>query len=113
MLVAAALYLGFVVPAMSPSPVLRRIGELSEYLALVTMPPLTCWICGLYDAVRPLSDMRNTRHLPAGGIGAYCVVNFGMPLAHAVSPPPIDGSGYPSRRRRLLRADRTTRSVRV
>ena len=53
MLVAAALYLGFVVPALSP--VLRRIGELSEYLALLTMPPLTCWICGFYGAVRALN----------------------------------------------------------
>jgi hypothetical protein len=55
MLAAAAVYLGFVAPVMSPSPVLRRGVELSEYLALVAMAPLTCWICGFYGAVRALN----------------------------------------------------------
>ena len=54
MLIAAAVYPGFLTPAMSPSPILRRGVELSEYLALVTMAPLTCWICGIYGAVRGL-----------------------------------------------------------
>ena len=54
MLVAVALYLGFVAPRDS-SPVLRRIVELSECLALVAMAPLTCWICGFYGAVRALN----------------------------------------------------------
>jgi type VII secretion integral membrane protein EccD len=55
MLAAAAVYLGFVAPVMSPSPVLRRGVELSEYLALVAMAPVTCWICGFYGAVRALN----------------------------------------------------------
>jgi type VII secretion integral membrane protein EccD len=55
MLAAAAVYLGFVAPAMSLSPVVRRGAELLEYLALVAMVPLTCWICGLYGAVRSLN----------------------------------------------------------
>jgi type VII secretion integral membrane protein EccD len=53
-LAAAAVYLGFVAPAMPLSPVLRRSVELLECLALVAMVPLTCWICGLYGAVRGL-----------------------------------------------------------
>ena len=55
MLVAAAVYVGFVAAVPSPSPVLRRGVELSEYLALVAMVPLTCWICGFYGAVRALN----------------------------------------------------------
>ena len=54
-LVAAAVCVQFVAPAMSPSPVLRRCVELSEHLALLAMAPLTCWICGLYGAVRALN----------------------------------------------------------
>jgi type VII secretion integral membrane protein EccD len=54
-LAAGAIYLGFVVPAMSFSPALRRSVDLLEYLALVAIVPLTCWICGLYGAVRGLS----------------------------------------------------------
>jgi type VII secretion integral membrane protein EccD len=54
MLAAAAIYVGFAAPALSPSPVLRRCVELAEYLALVAMAPLTCWICGFYGAVRAL-----------------------------------------------------------
>ena len=57
MLSAAAVYLGFVAPALSPSPVLRRSVELSEYLALVAMAPLTCWVCGFYGAVRALNPV--------------------------------------------------------
>jgi type VII secretion integral membrane protein EccD len=55
MLVAAAVYVDFVAPATSPSPVLRRCVELSEYLALLAMAPLTCWICGFYGVVRALN----------------------------------------------------------
>ena len=55
MLAAAAIYLGFVAPAMSLSPVVRRSVELLERLALVAMVPLTCWICGLYGTVRGLN----------------------------------------------------------
>jgi type VII secretion integral membrane protein EccD len=55
MLVAAAIYLGFVAPAMSLSPMVRRSLELLECLVLVAMVPLTCWICGLYGTVRGLN----------------------------------------------------------
>jgi type VII secretion integral membrane protein EccD len=55
MLVGAALYVAFVAPVMSPSPVLRRYVELSEHLAFLAMAPLTCWICGFYGAVRALN----------------------------------------------------------
>lgn len=54
-LAAAAVYLGFAAPAISLSPVLRRGVELVEYLTLVAMVPLTCWICGIYSAVRNLN----------------------------------------------------------
>lgn len=53
--VAAALYLGFVGPARSASPILRRGVGLAEWLALAAMVPLTCWICGLYGAARGLN----------------------------------------------------------
>jgi type VII secretion integral membrane protein EccD len=55
MLVAAAVYVDFVAAVPSPSPVLRRCVELSEYLALLAIAPLTCWICGFYGAVRALN----------------------------------------------------------
>lgn len=51
MLVALAVLLGFAITAMTPSPVARRGVEVLECVALVAMVPLTCWICGLYDAV--------------------------------------------------------------
>ncbi|HKI43142.1 MAG TPA: type VII secretion integral membrane protein EccD [Mycobacterium sp.] len=53
-LAAAAMCLGFVVPALSFSPVAHRSVELLESSALVAMVPLTCWVCGLYGAVRGL-----------------------------------------------------------
>jgi len=56
-LVAGAMYAGFVARAMSLSPFLRRIDELLECLALVVMVPLAFWMCGLYSAVRGL-DLR-------------------------------------------------------
>lgn len=52
MLTAAAMCFCFVAPAVSLSPVVRRSVELLEGLALVAMVPLTCWICGVYGAVR-------------------------------------------------------------
>ncbi|GAA4292500.1 type VII secretion system ESX-4 subunit EccD4 [Mycobacterium paraffinicum] len=52
---AAALYLGFAVPAMSLSPLARRSFDALEWLALVALVPLACWICGLYGAVRGLN----------------------------------------------------------
>ena len=54
-LAAAAIYLGFVAPAISLSPVIRRGVEVLECLALVAMVPMTCWICGFYSAVRGLN----------------------------------------------------------
>ena len=54
-LAAAAIYLGFVAPAISLSPVIRRSVEVLECLALVAMVPMTCWICGVYSAVRGLN----------------------------------------------------------
>jgi type VII secretion integral membrane protein EccD len=54
-LAAAAVYLGFVTPAAARSPVLRRGVEVLECVALATMVPLTCWICGFYGAVRALN----------------------------------------------------------
>jgi type VII secretion integral membrane protein EccD len=55
MLAAAAIYLGFVAPAIALSPVVRRGVEVVECLALVATVPLTCWICGLYGTVRGLN----------------------------------------------------------
>jgi type VII secretion integral membrane protein EccD len=52
LLATAAIYLGFVAPAVSFSPVVRRSVEALECLALVATVPLTGWICGLYSAVR-------------------------------------------------------------
>jgi type VII secretion integral membrane protein EccD len=53
-LAVAAIYLG---SATSLSPVGRRGIELVECVALVTMVPLTCWVCGLFTAVRGLSPL--------------------------------------------------------
>lgn len=53
-LAAAAMYIAFVAPAISTPPPARRTVEALEWLALVATVPLTCWICGLYDAVRGL-----------------------------------------------------------
>jgi type VII secretion integral membrane protein EccD len=54
MLAAAAIFGGFVAPAIQLSPVVRRGIEVLESLALVATVPLTCWICGIYSAVRGL-----------------------------------------------------------
>ncbi|MGB9225139.1 MAG: type VII secretion integral membrane protein EccD, partial [Mycobacterium sp.] len=53
-LAAVAIYLG---SATSLSPVGRRGVELVECVALVAMVPLTCWICGLFTAVRGLNPL--------------------------------------------------------
>jgi hypothetical protein len=53
-LAAVAIYLG---SAVSLSPVGRRGVELLECVALVAMVPLTCWVCGLFTAVRGLSPL--------------------------------------------------------
>jgi membrane-anchored mycosin MYCP len=49
---ALAMYLGFVAPTRSPSPIARRAFEALECLALVAMVPVACWICGAFSAVR-------------------------------------------------------------
>jgi hypothetical protein len=54
-LAAAAIYLGFVAPAISLSPLIHRGVEVLECLALVAMVPMTSWVCGLYNAVRGLN----------------------------------------------------------
>jgi hypothetical protein len=54
-LAAAALCLGFIAPTVTLSPVARRGIDLLEYLALVAIVPLACWVSGLYGAVRGLS----------------------------------------------------------
>jgi type VII secretion integral membrane protein EccD len=54
-LAAVAIYLGFVAPAISFSPVISRAVEVLECLALVAMVPMTCWVCGVYSAVRGLN----------------------------------------------------------
>jgi type VII secretion integral membrane protein EccD len=50
--VAVAMCLGFVVPALTFSPVVRRGVELLEYLGLIAIVPLACWTCGFYSAAR-------------------------------------------------------------
>lgn len=55
LLVAAAVYLGFVAPARALPPILGRSVELLEWLALAAMVPLICQISGLYGAVRGLN----------------------------------------------------------
>lgn len=52
--VAAAVYLGFVVPRSPLSQVTRKAVELVECSILIAMVPLTCWACGLYTAARGL-----------------------------------------------------------
>ncbi|WP_204808234.1 type VII secretion integral membrane protein EccD [Mycobacterium riyadhense] len=53
-LAAVAIYLGFIAPTTPLSPVARRRVEVLECLTLVTVVPLTCWICGVFGAVRGL-----------------------------------------------------------
>lgn len=53
-LAATAFYLGFVASTVSFSPVVRRGVETLECLALVAVVPLTCWVCGVFSAVRGL-----------------------------------------------------------
>jgi type VII secretion integral membrane protein EccD len=50
-LVAAAMYLGFVAPAISLSPPARRGVAALGCLALTAVVPLACWTCGAFGAV--------------------------------------------------------------
>lgn len=52
-LVAAALALGFTAP--TASPLIRRSAEIVESLALGSLVPLACWVCGFYSPARGLS----------------------------------------------------------
>ncbi|OBI09760.1 hypothetical protein A5715_12055 [Mycolicibacter heraklionensis] len=52
-LVAAALALGFT--ASTASPLIRRSAEVVESLALGSLAPLACWVCGFYSLARGLS----------------------------------------------------------
>lgn len=52
-LAGAAIGLGFTAPARSP--LIRRGAEVVEGLALGSLAPLACWLCGFYSAARGLS----------------------------------------------------------
>jgi type VII secretion integral membrane protein EccD len=54
-LTAGTLSLGFIVPAVTWSPLARRSAELLDYVALAAVVPLACWVCGLYGAARGLT----------------------------------------------------------
>ncbi|OCB23648.1 type VII secretion integral membrane protein EccD [Mycobacterium malmoense] len=54
-LAAAAIFLGFFAPDVSLPPLVHRSVDALEWLALVAMVPLACWICGLYGAVRGMN----------------------------------------------------------
>ncbi|WP_310783869.1 type VII secretion integral membrane protein EccD [Mycobacterium sp. Z3061] len=53
---AAAIYLGFVAPAVTP--VARRGVNAMGCIALAAVAPLACWTCGAFGAVRGLSLVR-------------------------------------------------------
>ncbi|EME21311.1 type VII secretion integral membrane protein EccD [Rhodococcus triatomae] len=52
--IAAALAFGFVAPRREFSPVQRRAVELIDYAAIAAVLPLTCWVAGLFAAMRGL-----------------------------------------------------------
>lgn len=54
-LAAPAFCLGFVMPAITFSPVSLRVAETAEYLTLVAIVPLACWTGGFYGAIRSLN----------------------------------------------------------
>lgn len=51
---AAMLGFGVIAPHTEMSPVMRRAGEITEYLLIVTVIPLVLWIMDLYSAARNL-----------------------------------------------------------
>ncbi|OBK28536.1 type VII secretion integral membrane protein EccD [Mycobacterium asiaticum] len=55
---AAAVYLGFVVPVISLSPVMRRCIDALGCVASIAVVPLTFWTCGAFGVVRRLNLMR-------------------------------------------------------
>ncbi|WP_040788675.1 type VII secretion integral membrane protein EccD [Nocardia paucivorans] len=50
----AMLVFGVIAPHLEMSPVMRRTGEIIEYLLIVTVIPLVLWIMDLYSAARNL-----------------------------------------------------------
>ncbi|WP_137874998.1 type VII secretion integral membrane protein EccD [Rhodococcus sp. Q] len=52
--VGVALALGVVAPRHEFSPVQRRASELIDYAAIAAVLPLTCWVAGLFAAMRGL-----------------------------------------------------------
>jgi type VII secretion integral membrane protein EccD len=57
-LVAAAMYLGFVAPAVTLSPIAHRGVEALGCLTLTAVVPLACWTCGAFGAFRGLNLSR-------------------------------------------------------
>ncbi len=89
--VAVAMCLGFVVPALSFSPVGRRGVELLEYLGLIAIVPLACWTCGLYGVgLRMKRIVRVAAAVALTGL-SQCST---FPV-QAVTPPPIDDKWLP------------------
>ncbi|KQS00477.1 hypothetical protein ASG12_06145 [Williamsia sp. Leaf354] len=54
LLAAAAFGFGVLTPSMEFSPVLRRIGEIIEYLIITATVPIAAWVVGLYSLARGL-----------------------------------------------------------
>ncbi|OBK15162.1 type VII secretion integral membrane protein EccD [Mycobacterium asiaticum] len=57
-LAAGAIYLGFVAPARSLSPMARRVVDALGCVVLAATVPLACWTCGAFGAVRNLNLLR-------------------------------------------------------
>lgn len=53
-LVGAALAIGVASATVDPSPVLRRVGELAEYLLIIVIVPLALWTMDLYSLARSI-----------------------------------------------------------
>ncbi|GAA2054913.1 type VII secretion integral membrane protein EccD [Williamsia deligens] len=49
---AASFLFGVVTPTMEFSPVMRRIGEIAEYLVITATVPIAAWVIGLYSLAR-------------------------------------------------------------
>ncbi|MGU3292767.1 type VII secretion integral membrane protein EccD [Williamsia sp. M5A3_1d] len=54
LLAGAAFGFGVITPSMEFSPVLRRIGEIIEYLIITATVPIAAWVVGLYSLARGL-----------------------------------------------------------
>lgn len=49
---AASFAFGVITPSMEFSPVMRRIGEIGEYLVITATVPIAAWVIGLYSLAR-------------------------------------------------------------